>query len=520
MITKPKSIFTLAIILFSLILISVSVNAAVGCGGEGLLRITAKGPFGVILNSEELRYSNAMSYGDNPQISFTSYCYPEEHIFSYDDFNYLSSESGSGDVYPYCAMGGKYSYDIYNNPHIGSREYKQNLTLYYCKTTKDLIDMVKVPLDWQDANIIMYCNDGNLINFDTNINLDFLTTKINNYKICVIKNIDLTTNNTFVYGLEVGNVEVDDDPKYFFNPEINKSRITHSLDYISQISNYNSNFAISLTKYFPYVQRCTTTNTYDDNLVESDPNYVETTEQCSMGPVTEEEARTQLEDIHEGYTVSDVTIDTEFESRYASIGTGRTRSSIFSGITRSNIIGLNSNSLQFTKINYKVTMNSNINVMEYEDDKGKFYVFTYLPGLSLFSLNDLGYSDFLNSMPISDIFNSEEYSDMGISRMALFRSIKDALPVYGYESVDLIDSADLRPVYKITTSNPQFTTDDCLSMLAGYNANSDTQEESYTVFCDPNGGDILINSANIDDTYDKQGMGFNLFKNIILSIRY
>jgi hypothetical protein len=78
--------------------------------------------------------------------------------------------------------------------------------LYYCPTTKDLYELVKIPSDWVDMNLSVYCNDGLQNGYSEleNINFEFLSKAVNSYKVCIVKNQDLLDNNTIIYGLEYG----------------------------------------------------------------------------------------------------------------------------------------------------------------------------------------------------------------------------------------------------------------------------------------------------------------------------
>ena len=119
---------------------------------------------------------------------------------------------------PYCRYGGQYSMDISNDasPGAGKCNIKYD-KIFYCKTTQDLINEIKIPESWKNDNLTLYCNDGNSINIKKQ-NLDFLTSDISNlYKGCILKNLDLNENNTIFYGLEVGNSSIDSNPMYFFN---------------------------------------------------------------------------------------------------------------------------------------------------------------------------------------------------------------------------------------------------------------------------------------------------------------
>lgn len=82
--------------------------------------------------------------------------------------------------------------------------------LFYCKTTLDLFDSIKIPSSWKGANLHVYCGDGNKV-IRTSENFGYLFQDLNVYKACIVKNLDIeeTYENTILYGLEVGNIAID-----------------------------------------------------------------------------------------------------------------------------------------------------------------------------------------------------------------------------------------------------------------------------------------------------------------------
>lgn len=113
-------------------------------------------------------------------------------------------------------------------------EQFQSKDILYCQTTADLIKKVKVPSSWLDDKLIFYCNDGAMIN-ERDENFEFLAYKINAYKACIVKNMDLDKDNTIVWGMESGNMEHDDKEEYFFDETTKTNRFlaTTGLDYDS-----------------------------------------------------------------------------------------------------------------------------------------------------------------------------------------------------------------------------------------------------------------------------------------------
>jgi hypothetical protein len=111
-------------------------------------------------------------------------------------------------------------------------KFNETTTLFHCKTNSEIIRELKIPLIWKLDKLLLYCNDGYNI-YDPNFNIDILTTKLNLYKVCILKNLDLKDNNTIIYGFEVGNSVIDDNKKYYFDTN-NNTDILNSLSLISK----------------------------------------------------------------------------------------------------------------------------------------------------------------------------------------------------------------------------------------------------------------------------------------------
>lgn len=197
----------------------------------GELKQTIYDPFNRSIALKQGQYSGGTSSPPGTNVIITQ-------LFSDFINGYNAASLSDQNKEPYCRYGGQYKYNLYNNPEHGGI-YNQTNNLYYCKTTLDLINQIKIPLLWQNNNLVLYCNDGDLINFK-NQNLDFLTSVIGGlYKGCIVKNLDLNDNNTIFYGLTVGDYRVDSDKTYKFDPKNNvfSDDITNN-DYLV---NYNNN---------------------------------------------------------------------------------------------------------------------------------------------------------------------------------------------------------------------------------------------------------------------------------------
>lgn len=120
----------------------------------------------------------------------------------------------------YCTVGGQYKtrVELYV-PDLGSGVKKTDRTenLFYCETTKDLYDKVKIPSSWTGDNLLVYCNDGVEAGYSdvSDINFEVLSNVVNSYKVCIVKNQDLKDNNTVIHGIEYGIPNLNLDPLSF-----------------------------------------------------------------------------------------------------------------------------------------------------------------------------------------------------------------------------------------------------------------------------------------------------------------
>ncbi|MCA9486113.1 MAG: hypothetical protein H6500_01345 [Candidatus Woesearchaeota archaeon] len=159
-------------------------------------------------------------------------------VSDFADFaeNYDSGSSLVAVAEPFCKIGGIYSMDIFVNstpkdPQGGyglggpdPLEYQKRTRIFSCHTTQYQLHTLRIPSVWKDANLVLYCGDGGLINFEK-VLVDVIASKVKTYKTCVIKNLDLKEHNTILYSLESGNATLDSDEDYFFdtqNPQNNK----------------------------------------------------------------------------------------------------------------------------------------------------------------------------------------------------------------------------------------------------------------------------------------------------------
>lgn len=156
----------------------------------------------------------------------------------------------------------------------------------------------------------------------------------------------------------------------------------------------------------------------------------------------------------------------------------------------------------------------NSNVYQFSDNSNSNYYLNFNPSNSFFHL-----SEFQGELtvPLLNIFNIP--NDFGASRVANFRSFSNGRKAYGYENslASRTDSNFGNSVYKIVFTNFAFFQNDCHTTLASYGAKiKDNLGVADTVVC-PSTNEILINSRGTDSVYGR-GVGYNLFKNIILDL--
>lgn len=418
----------------------------------------------------------------------------------YDDFDYNALNSYFDSKQPYCKFGGQYRINVYNNP-VYAGVYDNTIKLYYCKTTEDLIKHINIPTSWQNDNLVLYCNDGNNI-YDPEFNVDFLTSKVNTYKICVLKNLNLDSQNSIIYGFEAGNKLIDSYASNYFNLNSKTGAIVTGLNNDNSLTaNTNTQITKRIYFYVPYVTIC------------SEEGYTS----CGF----------------EDYSCSQTLIctkpgiSTSMKNTYpTSFNTGvQTLNSYVQNMCTSS--GLNCNmatlrtegdfasaSHSYHSIEVQLTLNQNNYI--FNGPNNRTYIFEYEQFNHFYTLRELS-GDTLN-VPIKNIFTK----DIGLSRVALFRKIGTS-KVYGYEIAikNANIGTEIIPIYKIEgLSNLGFNENICKKTLANYNPSSNLGG-SNKIACRVN-GDIYINSLALDGEHNapnEQGWSLNLFKNIILGIK-
>jgi len=253
---KTTTIFA-TIILISMIFL---MPQLVSGKSSGYIEMIITSPLGSILFDGSIDYNT----GKN------SMPLPDTKIIRTEFDNFEGKYTTDGTEFsqtPYCREGGRYTMDVKDSNPFGTHT-SNDITLYYCKTTKDLLDMITIPDTWDEDELLIYCNDGNQINYRSN-NFEIFTNRLNAYKVCILKNLNMTENNTVIYGFEVGNNIIDDRGDQLFNHTTNSSPITLNLEYVGGDSPQTKTY-----KYLTY--KSVEKTGYDENSY-TRYTYTETT---------------------------------------------------------------------------------------------------------------------------------------------------------------------------------------------------------------------------------------------------
>ncbi|MCA9496794.1 MAG: alpha/beta hydrolase [Nanoarchaeota archaeon] len=179
-------------------------------------------PFEIMADTQS---NHLMVSDENNPITTVESSYIDFKYEEYKNDDVLSTYASS-----YCLVGGQYDLSIWSYPR-NSGLYTYRGGLYYCQTTNDLINKVKLPASWSADELVLYCNDGKFINSMIN-NFDFLTNHVETYKLCVLRNLD--RKKTIVYGLDAGNVLVENEYAGFFKTDYGSIISQSSFDKLNE----------------------------------------------------------------------------------------------------------------------------------------------------------------------------------------------------------------------------------------------------------------------------------------------
>lgn len=504
---------------FSIIFGAFMIFILVGCGGgappgempgpdqvsgTGKLKHTVFSPLGDELESEESSYNSGTSSSTSETVIITRY---RDFGLNYDSGSQIDSPE------PYCRLGGSYTLNVINDARPPAALYENTVELYYCSTTKDILEMIQLPESWRNNQITIYCNDGANINFE-NINFEILTSNLNTYKVCIAKNLDLNTKNTIIFGFEVGNKVLDDNPGYLFDKASGTGQIVQGLTLNQGQSTKNLTETKTELFYTEHVSHCypTITNTNDgDGGI---------TQVVGSSCVTENK--------FDSASSCPGTIGVDTNGLKVIVGTAVGSCDEVTSLINAEY----PNKLSFKRINlnnglgqsvYEVTVPVAYEYtnLVYNNAKGEELQFEYDEHFTFYSLRDF---DEQLSVPLSNVFlYNQDIPSFDLSRVALLRKFSDGRIIYGYESParDIIQNVETsKPIYRIKIKSFTFTDNDCLQTLASYGAKikSTYPTASDTVVCKSGvNREIFFNSDKIDSIYG-QGTAFNLFKNVILDM--
>lgn len=409
---------------------------------------------------------------------------------------------------PYCRVGGMYEvnvqtiHDMLYKGRPGDKDrdlgyINKNLDLYYCKTNANLLNMMKVPQSWITDDLILYCNSGGNV-IDETSSFDFIFDRMNTYRVCVLRNLNKSSDNVVIYGLDVGNNIVEDYVGYFFDGVTHTSPITVNLEYQNGISFTNATKTrYSTTKEVPYKEVTITTGSGDSmqtSIVYNERNFSEAKEYILLNNGDEFVAIKDIEIVKISVGGSGQAAYTLYEVREVFDAT----------------VGL---------YNFTHTMT------------GKNYFFEYDFWDKRYSIR--GFDDDLNVSLLS-VFNFtdslELYNKVGISRVLFFRKVGDKM-VYGYEkplnsltSISRPLNETVVPLYVVDMSKflepGQSVSGLCQRSLSKY-VTSESTYNDVGVRCSSTKIEII--SYNVDKSFDNSAdydlYAFNLFKNIIISLK-
>lgn len=455
------------------------------------------------INAGEIKHTIIGPYGNTLATSTASYGTESATTTvedRYKDFEYLTTQN-SFTSEPFCKFGGQYMINVYNDP-IYAGVYDNTNKLYYCKTTQDLINHMKIPSSWQNDNLVLYCNDGSNI-YNPEFNLDLFTNKINTYKMCILKNLNKDSDNTLIFGYDAGNKLIDSSATNRFNPNTKTGPIVANLN--NSLS-ANTNSVTQITKriyfYIPYVLVCTT------------EGQASCCFDCGCSP-TLECTKTEEKPISNNYKNFPTQFNTNINTLNNYVQTMCSNNNL-------NCIGTaqfegDFGSAKQSYYSIEVSLTVDLNTYIYTSAEGRTYIFYYEPYNHFYVLR--GISGNSLDTPLTTVFNKP----IGLSRVALFRK-SGSNKVYGYETAmqnEITGTNSIKPVYKIENINSLgFTQDKCMNTLSIYNPVPNLNTASKVV-CRAN-GDILINSQVLDGEHsatNEEGYSLNLFKNIILGIK-
>jgi hypothetical protein len=479
----------LLIFLFSLFILASCTAGEEGApdlaghpGGDGSLETSVISPFGEVLEESRVIFPAARASSTSAMTTAVSTNRYSEFPFGYE------TTSLSVPTNPFCKEGGQYtqsvSLDVFNTG--GPVSTTDSFNLYYCKTTQDLMERMEIPLSWGPDELLLYCNDGSAINL-ADINPDIFTSQVNAYKVCVLKNLDLEEDNTILYGFDVGNTEVDSDPRNTFSQDTLSGQVVGTLENGELESSQTVTETRTVVVAVPFTTSCTPRfrEIKDDILIPDG-------ETCVQVPQTD---------------------DTVIESTIASAQAD------FTSFRK-----LSDNSLTKESL-FEVTLTTDAQLtsQSFTTTSGDPFFFDFDERTTYFVLRSV--EDEL-TLPLLSRFRPLP-DDFGLSRIAFFRAFSSGDPrvALGYERPAKfeVSTESTAPIYTIefqvvsSTAPNFFSRVECMETLGIFGAlERNTLRLSDGIICKVDGS-IKINSLAFDAEHG-EGASFALFKNIITDL--
>jgi hypothetical protein len=294
------------------------------------------------------------------------------------------------------------------------KEFNLKYGKVHFKTTKDLIDNIKIPSSWASNNLTLYCS-GKYFDQDTLFN-----TFENFHNMCIVKNLDLKENNTILYSYLVGNPQIQDEILKKFNTP-DKLKLNHP--FLKKITGEYSINNLDIHRVFPVYE------TVSQQFVPSNA-FTESSARWSLNKPTNPDILTD--------TILNTLDKEKLKKQYPNL------------ISNTSVKDMYGNILP-TKYNVSMNKTENIysNLLKYDIFKflvykeGKEYNSTMVQDFISYNFyyDDVTSYSILSNQPISNlntsiknVFNTTP-SDLKNSRFVNFRRI-GANKYYSYETID------------------------------------------------------------------------------------
>jgi hypothetical protein len=415
---------------------------------------------------------------------------------------------------PFCRIGGQYMINVYNDPSPGADPSNETFKLYYCKTTRDLLRKVRIPSDWVNSDLVVYCNDGKNVH-SISTNFDYITTLLNTYKACIVKNMDLEEDNVIVYGYEVGNRIVDNDPAFFYNHNSSTGPVLVEFtpENVSSES-WNLKKEIGGKALVPYFKE-----TWEDCSTNSETGQEVCVEKCKLRPRTLDEALNWTQSNHD--PLAQLMILKEHHPDESEVSENNGGNVAIGGTLSQD--GASSMTCpaepkSFSEYLYKIDVYYRSMNVKYSYGDNRSFYFDYDTGDHFYALSNFHVTFGDDTVPILDVFPFGD--EIELSRVAFFKKQNNRY-IYGYESaiklLTEIFGSSVLPSYIIKLENFEgYSEDRCIKSLSSFNVGRSTIESNTEVVCD---GDQIRVISNTLNSKDKGYIAFHLFKNIIMGLQ-